>query len=31
VRDKRLKREMLATRALAELGVWLDQMAAAHR
>lgn len=31
VRDKRLKREMLAGRALAELGAWLDQMAVAHR
>ena len=31
VRDKRLKREMLAARALAELNAWLDQMAVAHR
>ena len=31
VRDKRLKREMLAARALSELRVWLDQMAVAHR
>ena len=31
VRDKRLKREMLAERALADLGAWLDQMSAAHR
>jgi folate-dependent tRNA-U54 methylase TrmFO/GidA len=31
VRDKRLKREILAARALAEIGTWLDQTAAAHR
>ena len=31
VRDKRLKREMLAERALADLGAWLDQMSVAHR
>jgi folate-dependent tRNA-U54 methylase TrmFO/GidA len=31
VRDKRLKRELLAARALSELGIWLDQMAVAHR
>ncbi len=31
VRDKRLKREMLAERALTELGTWLGQMAVAHR
>jgi len=31
VRDKRLKRELLAARALSELGVWLDQMAVAQR
>ena len=31
VRDKRLKREMLAARALTELTGWLDEMAVAHR
>ncbi len=31
VRDKRLKREMLAARALADLTAWLDQMAVALR
>jgi methylenetetrahydrofolate--tRNA-(uracil-5-)-methyltransferase len=31
VRDKRLKREVLAARALADLDTWLDQMAVAHR
>ena len=31
VRDKRLKRELLAERALAELGAWLEHMAVAHR